>query len=60
LQDSPRSLVYLLEEETGYVSIVKATQSGKAVYLTSFRRLSRKQGKRDREIKRLMEKGIEK
>lgn len=52
IQDGARSLVYLLEED-GYVAVVKATRTGKATFLTSFRRLSSEQGKRDREIVRL-------
>ena len=52
IQDGARSLVYLLEEE-GYVTVVKATKSGKAMFMTSFRRLSSEGGKRDREIVRL-------
>lgn len=52
IQDGVRSLVYLLEED-GYVAVVKATRTGKTNFLTSFRRLSSEQGKRDREIMRL-------
>ncbi|NDV20872.1 head morphogenesis protein [Pseudodesulfovibrio sp. JC047] len=55
IQDGARTLVYLLEEE-GYVSVVKATKSGKALFMTSFRRLSSDVGKRDREIIRLRKK----
>jgi hypothetical protein len=33
------ALIYALEEE-GYVAVIKATTSGKAVFMTSFRRLS--------------------
>lgn len=56
IQDSASSLVYLLELD-GYVTVVKATGSGKAVFMTSFRRLSSDQVKRDEEIRRLMRKG---
>jgi len=52
VQDSQRTLIYFLEEARGFVSVVKATESGKTVFLTSFRRLSRDAAKRDREIKR--------
>jgi hypothetical protein len=52
IQDGAQALVYLLEEE-GYVTVVKATKSGKAVFMTSFRRLSSDAGKKDREVLRL-------
>lgn len=51
-----KALIYLLELD-GYVTVVKTTGSGKAVFMTSFRRLSSDQVKRDREIRRLLEKG---
>lgn len=53
IQDSLKTLVFILDETDGYVSVVKATQTGKGLYLTSFRRLSRDEAKRDREILRL-------
>lgn len=56
IQDGARSLIYILEEADGFVSVVKATETGKSVFLTSFRRLSRNQVKRDEEIKRLLRK----
>ncbi len=49
------SLIYLLELD-GYVTVVKTTGSGKAVFMSSFRRLSSDQVKRDREIQRLLKK----
>ncbi|MGE4296945.1 MAG: phage minor head protein [Desulfovibrionaceae bacterium] len=55
IQDSDLSLIHLLEED-GYVTVVKATRTGRALYLTSFRRLSGQQAKRDREILRLRRK----
>lgn len=58
IQDSATTLVYLLEL-AGYVTVVKATGSGKAVYMSSFRRLSSDQSKRDREIRRLLDKAAE-
>jgi len=48
-----KSLIYLLELD-GYVTVVKTTGTGKAVFMTSFRRLSSDQVKRDREIRRLL------
>lgn len=52
IQDGTASLVYVLEEE-GYVSVVQATRTGKALFLTSFRRLSSNALKRDMELRRL-------
>jgi len=57
IQDGDKSLIYLLEDATGYVAVVKATLSGRALYLTSFRRLSRDAVKRDETVRRLMRKG---
>lgn len=56
IQESEQAVIYLLEDE-GYVSVVKATRSGRAAYLTSFRRLSSEAAKREREIARLLKKG---
>lgn len=56
IQDADVSLIYLLEQE-GYVSVIKATRTGKTVFLQSFRRLSADAAKQDREIERLMKKG---
>ncbi len=47
--------VYLLEEY-GYVVVLKVTRDGKEVFLTSLRRLSGKEAKRDEEVKRLKKK----
>lgn len=57
IQDSSTSLLYVLEGSDGYVMVVKTTESGKAVFMTSFRRLSSNQVKRDYELARLMKKG---
>lgn len=57
IQDGKRSLVYLLEAES-IVSVVKATRTGKALYLTSLRKLSSDQAKRDREVRRLLQKEV--
>ena len=53
IQDGGTSLIYILDDDAGYVTVVKATRSGKAVFLQSFRRLSRDQAKRDAEVRRL-------
>lgn len=55
IQESERSMIFLLEDG-GYVSVVKATATGKALFLTSFRRLSSEEAKRQREIQRLLRK----
>lgn len=56
IQEAERVLIFLLEE-AGYVTVVKATQSGRAAFLMSFRRLSSEAAKREREIERLLKKG---
>ncbi|GAB2182666.1 phage minor head protein [Denitratisoma sp. agr-D3] len=58
VRESDQAMLFLLEEE-GYVTVVKATQSGRAAFLTSFRRLSSDKAKRDREVRRLLKKGKE-
>lgn len=55
VQDAPTSLIYILEA-AGYVTVVKATKTGKRIFVTSFRRLSAEAGKREREINRLLKK----
>jgi SPP1 gp7 family putative phage head morphogenesis protein len=52
-RDGELSMVYVLED-AGYVTVVKATRSGKALFLTSFRRLSGNAVKRDAELRRLL------
>lgn len=56
IQDGSLNMIYTLTED-GYVAIVKATITGKALWLTSFRRISSQQAKRDREFLRLKKKG---
>lgn len=60
VNDGGRGLIYVrevAEEMTGgYVLVVKATQTGKALWVTSYRRLSREEAKRDAEIRRLLKK----
>lgn len=54
-----RSLIFVREEDDllGHVLVVKATKTGKGLFVTSYRRLSREAAKRDREIQRLLRKG---
>lgn len=59
IQEADKAMLFLLES-AGYVTVVKATQSGRAAFMTSFRRLSSKQVKRDEEVRRLLAKGKEK
>lgn len=59
VQDGPGSLIYILDESPGYVSVVKATASGESVFLVSFRRLSGDAAKRDAEVQRLLRKAKE-
>jgi hypothetical protein len=56
------SMIYVRERPGddyagGYVLVVKATRTGKALWVTSFRRLSRSEAERDSEIMRLLKKG---
>ncbi|MDA8257950.1 MAG: phage minor head protein [Betaproteobacteria bacterium] len=57
-QDSPNSIIYIREvagpNSGGHVLVVKATQTGKGTFVTSFRRLSRREAEREIEIKRLL------
>lgn len=59
IREGDKAMLFLLEE-AGYVTVVKATQTGRAAFMTSFRRLSSKQVKRDEEVRRLLAKGKEK
>jgi hypothetical protein len=52
------SMIYVREETVGgYVLVVKATRTGNGLFVTSYRRLHRKEAARDSEIRRLLEKG---
>lgn len=59
VQDGPRSLIFVLKEPgaNGHVLVVKATRSGRGLFVTSFRRLSGRESRSDRELKRLINKG---
>jgi hypothetical protein len=58
IKDGPRSFIFVrrIDGEPGHVLVVKATQSGQGLFVTSFRRLSREAAKRDRELMRLEKK----
>ena len=59
--DGDNSLIYILEEPSndtgGFVLVVKATKTGKGLFVTSYRKLSRKDAEREAEIERLLSKG---
>lgn len=56
IQDGAKNLIYVFEEGQQVV-VVKATQSGEALFLTSVRRLHSDELRRDLEIARLLKKG---
>lgn len=57
IYESAREVVFLVDEPGGFVAVVKATRTGRALFLTSFRRLSGEDAKRDKEVQRLRAKG---
>ncbi len=59
IQDGPTSMVFILAEpgDSGRVLVVKATRTGRGLFVTSFRRLSSREVDRDRELKRLRNRG---
>ncbi|WP_233270668.1 phage head morphogenesis protein [Chachezhania sediminis] len=54
VQDTPRSLIYILDEPDGHLLVVKATRTGEGLFITSFRRMSAEGVNRDRLIRRLL------
>lgn len=58
IQQGDRTMIYARENTRGgYVLVVKATKTGEGLFVTSYRRLSANEAKRDKEIKRLLDKG---
>ncbi|MEW6648160.1 MAG: phage minor head protein [Pseudomonadota bacterium] len=57
IQEGDQSLIYILEQ-AGYAVVIKATLSGKAVFLTSLRRLPTRDDALRRELERLRKKGV--
>lgn len=51
--ESEREIIFLRDEPGGIVAVIKATRTGRAVFLTSLRRLSSEDAKRDKEVQRL-------
>lgn len=49
IKDGDRAVLFVLEDG-GFVSVIKSTRTGKGVFVTSFRRLSREAAKRDAEM----------
>lgn len=62
IEDGPSALIFIRAEpgDTGHVLVVKATRSGQGLFVTSFRRLTRREAERDRELSRLRRKQAEK
>ena len=60
ISEGPRNMIFIQNdpEGTGYVIVVKAVVTKDEVFMTSFRRLSTDQAKRDREVARLLKKRI--
>jgi hypothetical protein len=59
IQDGTNNLIYVLVDPDagGHVLVVKATMTGRGLFVTSFRRLSIREADRDRELLRLRKKG---
>ena len=59
IPEGSRNLIFVQDEPqgTGYVIVVKAVVAKDEIFLTSFRRLSNEQARRDREVARLLKKG---
>lgn len=59
IQDGPHALIFVLEDPaaSGHVLVVKATQTGRGLFVTSFRRISGDPGARERTLRRLLSKG---
>ena len=62
IEDGANALIFIRAEpgDTGHVLVVKATRTGKGLFVTSFRRLSRREADRDRELARLRKRQQEK
>ena len=49
-------MIFALNEIGGYTAVIKATDDGRELYLTSYRRLSRARARRDKAMRRLKKK----
>lgn len=56
VQDGAKNLLFLLDEPGGHVVVVKATQEGDELFVTSMRRLSQGEARRNSEVRRLRKK----
>lgn len=56
IKDGPRSLIFVRDDpqRQGHVLVVKATKTGQGLFVSSFRRLSRRQIAKDQELRRLL------
>lgn len=54
--NGPTDWVYILDEADGYVVVVRVMKEGSEVLVTSMRRLSREQARRDKTIRKLLKK----
>jgi len=59
IQDGAQTLVFVTRSDsTGYVLVVRATNTGDGLFVTSFRRLTASAAETDRELRRLRRRGI--
>lgn len=59
IKDGPRTMIFIREAEDGHLLVVKATQSGERLFVTSFRRISANPSERARLIRQFERRGIE-
>lgn len=63
VRDGERSMVFIRVETTGetggHVLVVKTTTTGQGLFVTSMRRLSRNEARRDEEIRRLLGRALD-
>jgi len=59
IKDGPRTMIFIREAEDGHLLVVKATQSGEGLFVTSFRRISANPAERARLIRQFERRGIE-
>ena len=59
IKDGPRSMIFIREAEDGHLLVVKATQTGERLFVTSFRRISANPSERARLIRQFERRGIE-
>lgn len=57
IKDSPTSLVFIREDDTGHLLAVKATASGQGLFVTSLRRLTNDPAERARFLRQYLRRG---